>query len=90
MEADEALARALQAEEDAAAAPPAAAGGGAHAARADFAARLQSGMATALQYESRALQDKARAVMPLLQVRAGGGAAAQRAVRPGACRVRVC
>jgi peptide-N4-(N-acetyl-beta-glucosaminyl)asparagine amidase len=67
MEADEALARALQAEEEAAAraAPPAAPA----PAVADFAARLQSGLATAARYESRQLQAQARAVMPLLQVR---------------------
>ena len=71
MEADEALARALQAEEEAAAAsaPSAAAQGGRDAARADFASRLQSGLATAMQYESRQMRREARAVMPLLQVR---------------------
>lgn len=68
MEADEALARALQAEEEAAAAraPPAS---GREAARAAFASRLQSGLATAMQYEPRELRRAARAVMPLPQVR---------------------
>ena len=71
MEADEALARALQAEEEASAAhapapPPASSR---EAARAAFAARLQSGLATAMQYESRELRRAARAVMPLPQAR---------------------
>ena len=70
MDADEALARALQAEEEAAAAPRPARGGR-EAERSAFAARLQSGLATAMQYESRELRRAARAVMPLQQVRRG-------------------
>jgi hypothetical protein len=66
MEADEALARALQAEEEAAARGGAV---GAADARAQFAGRLHASMQTALRYESRALQAQARAVMPLPLVR---------------------
>jgi hypothetical protein len=68
MDADEALARALQAEEHAAAAAAAPASAP-RDNRAEFASRLQGGMATALRHAARPLQAQARAVMPLQQAR---------------------